>query len=273
MKEDYQLNMFTKGLACLAVSATVLAGGFLSPFSGHAYAAAASMDVKVQVNDDLVQFPDAQPYLDDNHATQVPIRFVTEKLGYDVQWQKEGDAIKVTLNNDKHSISLVSGQKEAEIDSTPVEMDTHAEFQNGRVYVPLRFLSNASDIPVQWDASSNLAILSKDGNHHAPDYELFESTAYSADPSENGGFGALDYMGNPLGIGTVAVDPSVIPLGSKLYIEGYDFNGLPKGGMYAYATDTGGSIKGKRVDIYIPGSQQSLRKFGFQTVKVYKLNP
>lgn len=265
--------MFTKGLTCLAVSATVLVGGFLSPFTAPAHAAAASMDVKVQVNDKLIQFPDAQPFLDDNHATQVPIRFVTEKLGYDVHWQKEGDQIKVTLSNDKHSIRLVSGQKEAEIDNTRVEMDTHAEFQNGRVYVPLRFLSNASDIPVKWDAGSKLAILSKDGNNYAPDYELFESTVYSADPSENGGYGAMDYMGNPLKIGTVAVDPNVIPLGSKLYIEGYDFNGLPVDGMFAYATDTGGAIKGKRVDIFVPGSQKALRSYGIQTVKVYKLNP
>ena len=67
--------------------------------------------MKVQVNDELVQFPDAQPFLDENHATQVPIRFVTEKLGYDVKWQKEGDEIKVTLKNNKHSITLVWDKK------------------------------------------------------------------------------------------------------------------------------------------------------------------
>lgn len=262
------MHMFTKVVTSLAVSITVLAGGFLSPWTVQA----AEMDVKVQINDKLIHFPDAQPYLDDNHATQVPIRFVTEKLGYAVDWVKEGSEVKVTLNNDKHTITLVSGQKEAEIDNNRVEMDTQAEFQDGRVYVPLRFLSNASGIPVQWDASSKLAILSKDGKKHAPDYELFKSTAYSADPSENGGYAALDYMGNHLSIGTVAVDPSVIPLGSKLYIEGYQFNGLPAGGMYAYATDTGGSIKGNRIDIFIPGSSQSLKKFGIQTVKVYRLS-
>ncbi|NEW09836.1 hypothetical protein GK047_28355 [Paenibacillus sp. SYP-B3998] len=151
-------------------------------------------------------------------------------------------------------------------------MDTHAEYQDGRVYVPLRFLSEVADVPVQWDANSKLAILNEDGKHHAPDYQQFEATAYSADPSENGGYAAYDFMGNSLMLGTVAVDPSVIPLGSKLYIEGYNFNGLPVGGMYAYATDTGGSIKGNHLDIFIPGSKASLKSFGIQTIKVYRLS-
>ncbi|WP_167356992.1 stalk domain-containing protein [Paenibacillus pectinilyticus] len=262
------MNKLTKGLTSLAVSLTVLAGGFLSPFSAHA----AGMEVKVQVNDSLIHFPDAQPFLDGNHSTQVPLRFVTEKLGYTVDWQKQGNQIKVTLTNDQHTISLLSGQKEASIDNAPVQLDTASQYQNGRVYVPLRFLSTAAGIPVQWDASSNLAILNKDGQRHMPDYQVFESTAYSADPSENGGYGAIDYMGNPLAMGTVAVDPSVIPLGSKLYIEGYSFDGLPQGGMYVYATDTGGSIKGNRLDIFIPGSKKSLQSFGIQKIKVYNIS-
>ncbi len=267
MKEEYELNRLTKGLSCLAVFATVMVGSFVTPFSAHA----AGMDVKIQINDSLVHFPDAQPYLDANQSTQVPIRFVTEQLGYSLDWKKEGDQVQVTLNNDKHSITLTSGQNEAQIDNQQVEMDTHAEYQNGRVYVPLRFITQASDIPVHWDSSSKLAILNKDGNYHPPDYEQFQATVYSSDPSENGGYGAYDYMGNPLKLGTVAVDPSVIPLGSKLYIEGYDFNGLPTGGMYVYATDTGGSVKGNHVDIYMPGSKDALQKFGVQTIKVYRL--
>ncbi|RTE11309.1 hypothetical protein EJQ19_03225 [Paenibacillus whitsoniae] len=268
MKEDYQLHKFTKGLTGLAVSLTVLAAGFLSPFT----AKAAEMDVKVQVNDDLVRFPDAQPFLDDNHSTQVPLRFVTEKLGYEVDWKKVGNQVTVTLDNSHHTVTLISGQKEALIDNSPVTLDTPPQFQNGRVYVPLRFLSNTAGIPIQWDSSSKLAILSNDGQHHAPDYQVFESTAYSADPSENGGFGAFDFLGNRLAVGTVAVDPSVIPLGTKLYIEGYSYNGLPQGGMIAYATDTGSSIKGNRIDIFIPGSKQALRSYGIQKIKVYKLS-
>ena len=102
MKEEYQLNKLIKGLTSFAVSITVFAACFIFPFSAHA----AEMDVKVQVNDDLIQFPDAQPFLDTNHSTQVPIRFVTEKLGYALQWEKDGNEIKVTLNNNKHTITL-----------------------------------------------------------------------------------------------------------------------------------------------------------------------
>ena len=71
-----------------------------------------------------------------------------------------------------------------------------------------------------------------------------KATAYTASAEENGKWGAVDYFGNPLSLGTVAVDPDVIPLGSKLYITGYDYDGLPQGGMYAVARDTGGAIKG-----------------------------
>jgi 3D (Asp-Asp-Asp) domain-containing protein len=95
------------------------------------------------------------------------------------------------------------------------------------------------------------------------------ATAYTAAPGENGGYAGIDYMGNPLHVGTVAVDPSVIPLGSTLYITGYDFPGLPKGGMIAHATDIG--VHGNRIDIFVPTSPQQATKFGMQNIKVYVL--
>lgn len=98
-----------------------------------------------------------------------------------------------------------------------------------------------------------------------------KASAYTADPSENG-WGAVDYYGNPLKLGTIAVDPSVIPLGSKLYITGYDHDGLPVGGMIGIASDMGSAIKGDRIDIFVPQSKDAASDFGFQSVKVFVLN-
>jgi 3D (Asp-Asp-Asp) domain-containing protein len=97
-----------------------------------------------------------------------------------------------------------------------------------------------------------------------------KATAYSDAPEENG-WGAVDYFGNPLKLGTIAVDPRVIPLGTKVYITGYNFAGLPTGGLIATATDKGGAIKGKHIDIFVPGSRSFVSGFGYQSVKVYIL--
>ena len=67
--------------------------------------------------------------------------------------------------------------------------------------------------------------------------------------------------GAPAEYGDVAVDPSVIPLGTKLYIPGYGF---------AIANDTGGAIQGYRIDLCFDSVSQAI-DFGRQLVKVYIL--
>lgn len=61
--------------------------------------------------------------------------------------------------------------------------------------------------------------------------------------------------------GVVAVDPQVIPLGSRLYVEGYGF---------ARALDTGGDIKGNRIDVFLETKEQT-RRWGVRRVRVYIL--
>lgn len=99
------------------------------------------------------------------------------------------------------------------------------------------------------------------------------ATAYGPSLQDNYPYGAVDYYGQPLVSGDVAVDPSVIPLGTRLYITGYQSPYLPAGGFYAVARDTGGAIKGGRVDIYINGSHAQVLSFGIQKVQVTILGP
>jgi len=66
---------------------------------------------------------------------------------------------------------------------------------------------------------------------------------------------------NPSGYSTIAVDPRVIPLGTKLWVDGY---GL------AIAEDIGGAIKGNKIDLYYDSSGETW-KWGSQNVDVYIL--
>ncbi|MDZ4910448.1 hypothetical protein GNF68_15715, partial [Clostridium perfringens] len=96
-----------------------------------------------------------------------------------------------------------------------------------------------------------------------------KATAYSSAASENGGWGAVDYFGNSLELGTIAVDPKIIPLGTKVLGTGHEHPGLPKKAFVAEARDIGGAIKGNRIDIFIPGSKSSVNQFGIQDIKLF----
>ncbi|REK74630.1 3D domain-containing protein [Paenibacillus paeoniae] len=127
--------------------------------------------------------------------------------------------------------------------------------------------------------SSAPVMLTKGGHVQGPggyDYAYSEkvsvtATAYTAAASENGKWGGVDYFGNKLKVGTIAVDPNMIPLGTKMYITGYSYDGLPNVGIIATASDMGGSINGNRIDIFVPGSTQQAMKFGMQKVEAYIL--
>ncbi|EIW20245.1 MULTISPECIES: 3D domain-containing protein [Pelosinus] len=93
-----------------------------------------------------------------------------------------------------------------------------------------------------------------------------KATAYSPGPLDNDQWGDKTYLGTTIRPGVVAVDPKVIPLGSRLYVE------YPDGhGEYAVAEDTGGAIKGNRIDIAIMNRDKAT-EFGIKPVKVYVVN-
>ena len=82
-----------------------------------------------------------------------------------------------------------------------------------------------------------------------------KATAYANDP--------ITYMGTkPQVMKTIAVDPSIIPLGSKVYIP--EFNKV------FIAEDTGGKIKGNRIDIYMQTEYQC-KQWGIKDITIYIL--
>lgn len=88
------------------------------------------------------------------------------------------------------------------------------------------------------------------------------ATAYSDSKISCGKWaGGPTAIGFKAQYGVVAVDPRVIPLRTKLYIEGYG---------YGIAGDTGSAIKGNRIDVCFNTHQEAV-KYGRKTVKVYIL--
>ncbi|WP_271004908.1 LysM peptidoglycan-binding and 3D domain-containing protein [Listeria seeligeri] len=87
------------------------------------------------------------------------------------------------------------------------------------------------------------------------------ATAYSKEEPGMGHMTAsgIDLNDNPR---VIAVDPSVIPLGSRVYVEGYG---------EAIAADTGGAIKGNKIDVHL-NSVQECYNWGVKQVKVQILD-
>jgi len=98
------------------------------------------------------------------------------------------------------------------------------------------------------------------------------ATAYTASYSDTGkrlgdpGFG-ITFTGITARKGVIAVDPRVIPLGTRVYVE---VSGRTLDYGYAVAADTGGAIKGNIIDIYVD-SQKTANNWGIKRVKVYFL--
>ncbi len=95
------------------------------------------------------------------------------------------------------------------------------------------------------------------------------STKATGAGASRGAFSATAYclkgrtaMGHGVRRGLIAADPRVLRLGSRVYV-----NAGPWSGTYL-VSDTGTAIKGKKIDIWVPGCGEA-RKFGRRTVQVF----
>lgn len=112
-------------------------------------------------------------------------------------------------------------------------------------------------------AYGTAGVVSRGGQEFRYTQELdLVATGYTAGPESNPGGNGLTYTGIPATRGIAAVDPGVVPLYTRLYVEGYGF---------ALAADIGGAIKGNRIDLCFDSVEEALA-WGVRPVKVYVLD-
>lgn len=124
------------------------------------------------------------------------------------------------------------------------------------------FASTTNAAPAKAKTTTKSTSSKKSKKASSEDVFYVTATAYSHEDTKSD-ITALGYnIKKNKNMKLIAVDPSVIPLGSKVWVEGYG---------EAIAGDTGGAIKGHKIDVLKPSSK-SARAWGRKTVKVKVLN-
>lgn len=103
---------------------------------------------------------DVNPFIEDNR-TFVPIRFVAETLGKNVDWNNENRV--VTINDGTKTIKLTIGNKKALVNDSEVEVDVAPLIRDNRTFVPIRFVAENFDAKIGWD-SENYKVTIEDAN-------------------------------------------------------------------------------------------------------------
>ncbi|GAA0178005.1 3D domain-containing protein [Clostridium sediminicola] len=154
------------------------------------------------------------------------------------------------------------------------EIKTEIVYENGkeisREVISDAVVKEPTDKIVSVGTLGKLA-LSRGGSLTYKNKIYMRATAYTlsyADTGKNPGdpgwgitYSGMHVKRDPNGYSTVAVDPRVIPIGTKLYVDGYG---------YAIAADKGSAVKGNKIDLYFTTKSQC-NSFGVRNLNVYVL--
>ncbi len=135
-------------------------------------------NVYVQLDDKILGF--SQPPVMENDRTLVPMRFLFEQMGAEVTWDDATQSATATINasalgaeaksadgrailtagaEPEKSVTFAIDNTTATVNGTATTMDVPARLINDQTFVPLRFLSENLGYTVDWDETTNTAIV------------------------------------------------------------------------------------------------------------------
>ncbi len=94
-----------------------------------------------------------------NNRTMLPIRFVAEALGATVGWEPSTQS--VTITKDSTEINLQIGNNVATKNGAEITLDTVPFIENGRTYLPVRFISEELGADVEWIPETRSVVIRK----------------------------------------------------------------------------------------------------------------
>ncbi len=114
----------------------------------------------IEYNGKIVK-SDVSPYIQ-NERTMVPIRFISETLGYNVTW--DNDKREVGVKGKDTEILLKVDSKNALVNGKEVKLDAPASIKKDRTFVPLRFVAENLKAEVKWDKENFKVIINDNKN-------------------------------------------------------------------------------------------------------------
>lgn len=123
----------------------------------------------IKLNDKILGF--SQPPIIENDRTLVPMRFLFEQMGAEVEWDNTTQTATATVpispdtqmstfnNAEEKSVTFSINDTTATVNGESATMDVPARLVNDKTMVPLRFLSENLGYNVEWDATTNTAII------------------------------------------------------------------------------------------------------------------
>lgn len=190
--------------------------------------------------DDIYEVKKKDTLISVSEEFDVPVDELKELNDIKYSWITPGQELKL------YDVTRISEDKK----ETSKEVSREAKQEESTTEKPEKKVEQASQAPEKPDK---------------PEGKTMEVTA-TAYTAQCDGCSGITYTGVDLNkdrnAKVIAVDPSVIPLGSEVYVEGYG---------YAKAEDIGGAIKGNIIDLHVPTKEEAYN-WGRRTVSITILN-
>lgn len=115
----------------------------------------ANSDISLFIDGNYVK-SDVAPIIE-NGRTLVPVRIISENLGYKVSWNARKETVEIDGNNIK--INMPINSKSAKVNNKKVKLDVPAKIIQNRTFVPVRFIGENLGTTVDWDDSARTVIV------------------------------------------------------------------------------------------------------------------
>ncbi|WP_017814530.1 copper amine oxidase N-terminal domain-containing protein [Paenibacillus shenyangensis] len=149
------MKRLTKAILTSSLAVALLAGSCAGMSNAHA--AGSKDDISIIVNNEMANV-DVTPYIRDG-ATLVPLNAIKTIPDVQISWNNNSKI--VTVNNSGQKSTLKAGSTTATIIGHQVKLTSAAEMKNGRIIVPIRFITSAADAYAYWNAEQHAVYVAK----------------------------------------------------------------------------------------------------------------